>query len=716
MATVQSTERAEDFDEVQLRKLGMSRIRIFLNSFDGIIPSLAPKLLPDTAAQTAENIYLTPKRMDPWKVPLDVQATPSGNVSIYPWRRNSTTEWLSWTVDTDVVQSPVAEDAYERIYLTDGVKPQVIGWSGGAKVQKDMEQPTATAPTATSASGGVLATVLDLFKAATATLTGSLSAYGTTSAIPATLSGTPYKVSMSADQTEIYLDFSSLTLGGGANGVAIYEPDPPGASSYASTSIAISIPVPGYGTLTGSGSLSLGALGSVVISGSTLDTILKIDTGTVAHSWSINPATVGVGERHFFWAHWTTLPSSVRITIKVTYATGTELALEATKYCYYVQTLVNEWGMEGPASPVSNEVTWESGQKITLSAMGAASGSTKRRFYRSAAGTSEDHFYYVDEMAVGGAGDTYEDTKTDAELGEELPLFENPPDNLKAIVMSPNGFAAAFRGREVCFSEPWYPWSWPTEYRLTVDYDIIGLAVSGNDVYVLTKGTPYLITGYHPESLQMSRIAAPQSCVSKRSIAPLGPMICYASPDGLMGLVGGQARLLTEKFYDRAEWQALTPSGMISAVHDGQYFGFCVGGGLIFRFSEGADTCTTTDQTITAIHYDLLDDTLYIVDGGTIKSWNRGTTNMTMLWRSKEFPFPRRQNWNCGRIVADGYPLTFRIYAENVLVSTISVISETSFRIPILRQERTWSLEVESTYGVDLVAVATSMSELGVNY
>ena len=690
----------------------MSKIRIYLRTFDGIIPATAPKLLPETGAQTAQNVYLTPKRMEPWKVPLNVLAAPSGNLAIYQWRRNSTTEWLSWGVDTDVVQSPVAEDTYERIYTTDGVAPKIIGWYGGAKVVKDMSLPTATAPKATPAVAGVLEAVLTTLKSSTLSLAGVLTGMGETVSM-GTLTGTPYKVSMSSDQTKIYLDYASLDRSEAHSPVTIADPDPPlwTAVFMPHASFGISIPVAGYGTLSGSSSLSLGDLGSLVISESTLGNILSVSTGTVMYSWKGHVVPT-VGDRRYWEAHWSNLPTSFRITLTVTYPVGSEPWHKATQYCYYVQTLVNEWGMEGPASTVSNQVTWEPGQKITLSGFGSAHGSTKRRFYRSAAGTSEDHFYYVGEIAA--ATTTYDDTKTDAELGEELLLFENPPSNIAGIVMMPNGFAAAFRGREVLFSEPYYPWSWPSEYRLTVDYDIVGLGVSGNDLYVMTKGFPYVITGYHPESMNMSRIAVPQSCVSKRSIATMGSMVCYASPDGIVGLSGGQARLLTERFYDRAEWQALTPSGMISAVHDGQYFGFCAGGGVIFRFSEGADTVTTTDQTVTAIFYDLLDDTLYFVHDGMIQSWNRGATNMLMTWKSKEFASNRRIDWNCGRIVADGYvtPIVLRLYAEGVLVSTLSVTSQTSFRIPILVPQRTWSLAVDSMYGVDMIAIGTSMQEL----
>jgi hypothetical protein len=215
----------------------------------------------------------------------------------------------------------------------------------------------------------------------------------------------------------------------------------------------------------------------------------------------------------------------------------------------------------------------------------------------------------------------------------------------------------------------------------------------------------------------MAKLPVPQACVSKRSIAPLGPYIIYASPDGLVGISGGKAPLLTKRFYAREEWQALTPTNMIGASHDDRYFGFLLTGGIVFQPGEGADTLTTLTTTVTEAMYDLVDDTLYLViasGGGTysIYKWNRGATNMTMRWRGKEMVSERRQDWNSGRMEASGYPMTLRIYSQNVLADTRTVADNKSFRLPNIPPERIFSIEVEGVNAVNMMEIATSKGSI----
>ncbi len=685
--------------------------RIVFNTYDGIIPILAPKLLPQNAAQIANNVDLQSQRLEPWKVPLSIQGSP-GTTSIFPWYRNGVTSWIGWNSDVDVVRSPVAEDQWSRIYLTGDGLPKVRGWDGG-EVTKNMKQTQASAPTATPAFKGVLATLLNAFKSSTMTIIANLSAYGTNGAIDGYLQGTPSSVRMSDDYSEIYLEFSQFGQYGNDSSYTLYEPDPPVSSGVVNLSWGptIGIPTP-YGTLSGTVAMAIGTIGTASISSTTLGKVINFSQGDVSHFWSTNPVNTVPGLRHYFSIAWSAFPETVKVTVKITFTDPNfGRVSENTKYVYYVQTLVNEWGMEGPASTTSNLVQVNPGEKVTLAGFGsAASDTVTRRFYRSAAGTDSDEFYYLGEVAVGAT--SYDDTKDDAELSEILPLFENPPDNLAGLVMMPNGSAAGFVGREVLPSEPYYPWSYPTKYRIPVDYNIVGLGVAGNSLYVFTTGENYVITGDHPENYTCSKIAFPQSCSAKRSIVTYGNMVLYASPDGVCGLFGSQGKLMTEYLYKKTQWAALTPSGIIAGIYDNRYFCFHSTGCVIFRFGEGADTVTTSDEVIAGLHVDLETDSLYIILNGYIQSWNAGATNKTLVWRSKEFAVNRRTDWSSGRVVADSYPLTFRIYTENTLAATITVTSQDSFRIPILVPKRVCSIEVEGAMGIDYIGLATSMKLL----
>lgn len=95
-----------------------------VDNFSGIIPKLAPHLLPQNGAQTANNVKLYSNSLRPWKVPLDVTATlKTGTIqSIFLYEKQY---WLNWTTDVDVVRSPIGGDLYKRIYWTGDVEPRM---------------------------------------------------------------------------------------------------------------------------------------------------------------------------------------------------------------------------------------------------------------------------------------------------------------------------------------------------------------------------------------------------------------------------------------------------------------------------------------------------------------------------------------------------------------------------------------------------------------
>jgi hypothetical protein len=245
----------------------------------------------------------------------------------------------------------------------------------------------------------------------------------------------------------------------------------------------------------------------------------------------------------------------------------------------------------------------------------------------------------------------------------------------------------------------------------------VGLATNGNSIYILTEGMNYVVSGYHPESLTWAALPTSQSCISKRSIAVLGSSVIYASPDGLVGITGNQPLLLTKAFYKRENWQALSPSAMIGAVNDNIYFGFLATGAIVFRPEEGADTLSTLTIDVTAAYYDLLDDTLYLAQssgGGTysLYKWNQGASNMTMCWRGKEVTSERRLDWSAGRVEASAYPVTLRVYSQNVLAASIAVLNNKSFRLPKMTPDRVVSIDVTGINSVNMIEIATSKGAL----
>jgi hypothetical protein len=105
-----------------------------VTEFNGIAPVVAPRLLADGVAQTAENVVLNSGRAVPLRTNSQVTAGFSSGVtvlsnaartSIWRYTPESTDYWLQWDEDVDVVDGPLPKDSYDRVYLTGETYPRV---------------------------------------------------------------------------------------------------------------------------------------------------------------------------------------------------------------------------------------------------------------------------------------------------------------------------------------------------------------------------------------------------------------------------------------------------------------------------------------------------------------------------------------------------------------------------------------------------------------
>lgn len=380
----------------------------------------------------------------------------------------------------------------------------------------------------------------------------------------------------------------------------------------------------------------------------------------------------------------------------------------------YIYTYVSAWGEEGAPSPPT-KVTVTEGGSVKLSLLATAPTGNyniaAKRIYRSQQTASGSAVYeFVAEIA--DASTTFEDKLLPTELGEPLSTlsYAMPPATLTGLVGLPNGIMAGFSGHDLYFCEPNLPYAWPEKYRLTADYPIVGLGVFGSSILVCTKGSPYLVTGVHPDSMSMERIELDQACVSKRSIVSIGGGVMYASPDGLVNVGVGGSRVVTQALYTREEWQELVPETIEGYFHDGKYVALYAGGGFILNSLEDA-SLTMFDETVTAGHVDAVNDALYLVIGGDIKKFNAGA-NLTYTWRSKKFQFAASPGPGCARVDADTYPVTFNLYADGALIHSRQVLDEQVFRLPGDYRPRQIELELIGTQRIRLLAVADHPKEL----
>jgi hypothetical protein len=656
-------------------------MRIKFDKFAGIMPILDKRKLPQEAAVIANNLNLRSSRLEPLKE--TAAATLTG------WKAKAL------EAGVDVALSPVFADQYSRYYWTDGTLPlQVTGTFGTRNVK--MNAGATIAATANSPSESSLSS--------------------------ATATAIPWSGAAARNLTVTYGSLSK-----GASFILRYDGEFIAGRLFSKTNSPLNssglLTFPG---LSGSPTLPMALSATTIPLSSSGSIYAEMKVGQVivrkTQIWPPGTPPAGTWTAVFGW--------EIEVATEFKY-------VDEERSHYYIMTYVDGTGAEGPPGAVSNMVTKKTGDTATL-ALGAAPGGTitAKRIYRTAQGdrldsianymasmyagvagfdAPTDNFYFLAEVAA--ATTSYTDNKKDQDLAEALGVYGNPVDGMKGLVLFPGGFFAAFKGKDVYFSEPFLANVWPVKYVLTTEYDVVGLAVNGNDLVILTKGNPFLVTGYHPAEMRMTKLPFPQSCSSKESIVVGRGSVFYASPDGIASINGMSATLITEQFYSRVEWQALAPTGMKFAIHDDMLVVFHATGGLIYNFGQGMATMTQHSETlVNKALSDIETDKLYLGKTAGNREWEGSATNRTMTWRTRDFLMPFPTTWSAARVVAESYPTTnpieLRIYANQVLVHTHEVLSDISFRLPVLRRERSWFFEIVSTVPIDEFAIATSVREL----
>jgi hypothetical protein len=385
----------------------------------------------------------------------------------------------------------------------------------------------------------------------------------------------------------------------------------------------------------------------------------------------------------------------------------------------YVITYVSAYGEEGPPSDASDLATIDPTKSVTVDLAGSPTGSynvTLKRIYRSSTVGNQAQFQFVAEVPL--ATSSYVDEVDQADLGEVLPSegWVAPPADLKGLRMLANGAAVGFSGRTVYLSEPNMPHAWPHKY--TIDFDIVGIAVFGQTVAVLTNAYPFLLQGADPAAMTPTKLEFPQACVSKRSIVETGDGVLYASPDGYVS-IGSGVGLITATLLSRDGWQAYVPSSMECYLYNGRihvmYNTGSVRGCLVIDPTGQGAVMTTMDinaaTAVNAGYYDPARDILYLAQGGNIVRVDQGSA-LTATWRSRLYRLPWQQNMSVAQVRAASYPVTLRIYADGVLKTTKTVTSAEHFPLAGGFRALDWEFEIDTTTEVSEVNIATSVAEL----
>lgn len=282
------------------------------------------------------------------------------------------------------------------------------------------------------------------------------------------------------------------------------------------------------------------------------------------------------------------------------------------------------------------------------------SSGAKRRLYRTVTSSAGTDYYFVKEFdySVFSVADD-----AGADIGEPLPSlgWEMPPADLTCLRLHPSGALVGISGNEVCFSEPWAHYAWPTKYRVTVDYPCVGVGVFGTTVVVATAGPPYLVQGAEPLSMSPYKLDQRWPCLSKRSIVDMGYGVAYAAPQGLV-LIGSEGpKILSEPLFTFEEWRLLNPSSFNGEFFDGRYH-------ATYTDLDGESGMMVVDGSgkvryywsPTAMYSDHETGQLYLADNDGLREWNADfALRMVGDWHSKDFIVANPINLGAARIDGD---------------------------------------------------------------
>ena len=652
-----------------------------VNNFQGIRPRVTPRLLDGQQAVLAENCDLQSGAMTPIQEPSIADA-----IADYPARGLYYYEgqYLTWTNRASICRSPISDDRYRRIYTADGIRPKVLGMSGTTRKEFTLGIPRPDSPPTVQsiAKSWELprSKVFFFYEEAGGDrkdegqvdpnyVTETRYGVGVESGRPVvevrvqTIAIAPRLTASASSQLVLYIE--QVDTAGASLGYA-YTPN----SRYTLNNTLV---INGY-------TVTLNAIEVISASGLT-KTALKYDGA--------------------FWTGGTT-GSGVTTTER-----------------YYVYTYVTVFGEEGPPSPVSKLLSISSDQNASVggfSTLPEYDNIEYIRIYRTVSGTAGVTTYrYVADVGIGYG--TFTDQRGDTNTGEELAStgWDPPPSDLVGIRMHPGGFMvgyAASTPRTIRFSVPNHPHAWRAADTLTTDYDIVGFGISGNSIVVCTEGPPYLLTGSSPDSMSKITIPVPQSCTSGAGIVEHESLVIYPSPDGLVAVDGGSARLITSEYYSREQWQELRPETMLGGIYDNRYHGFAEGGNIVFGLTEGKSAITTTTLPATAIYNDPERDLLVLASGAQILTWRTGTARMTARWRGRLIDLQHPWNYSVARVTAAGYPLKLLLYMDGQMVYEETIEDDIAFRLPVFGDAKNWQMEIQAAHTVYEVILSTSMTEL----
>ena len=699
----------------------MSVIRI--GGFQGELPRIHPRLLPQSMAQTAINCVVDTGALESINDLLNIQ--PTTLVSPVSLHRYSASVWLESTTDTDWVRYPVANDALGRLIFSDPSANELrmtdgtlVGPGGYPANWYRLDVPPPTQGFAVTLQG--TADDLDEIPETryyVCTFVNSWGAEGPPSppsnevewrtgqtvlisALPAVPTG-----SYNITHRRIY------RINTGSTGTTNYQFVTEVSIAQALKSVlTITQANPVVVTTTAAHGLTEGQ--EVIFSGLGSETPTK----PILDISKTNPAQVLVTNHGWSTGNY----------VEFTDLGGVNGMDELNNVRAQI-TLVDSdrFNLDGIDASAYTDWTGAGGQVTQTHGMDELNGNSYQVAVIDATsvallGVDSTGFYeYYDEGFMSQvAGTSYTDTIPSASLAEVLPteLYDPPNNATVGLVSHPSGFLAGFYGNTLTLSETGAPHAWPIDYRLATSHDIVGLGVFGNTIAVMTKGWPYLAVGSDPSAISMVELEIEQACVSKKGIVDFGSAIAYPSPDGLIVLSNNGATNASSGIFTRDQLQELVPTSFRAFNWEQQYLCFYDTGsvqrGFIIDPFDAESGVRYVEKHITGGYKDREEDLLYFINDDQIETWDQSPTKLQYTWKSKPTYTPHAVNMAAAKVIADTYPVTVEFFVDDVRRHTRSATSLEAFRLPGGFKGEKFEVVLKGTRKVSEVIMATTMTEL----
>lgn len=668
-----------------------------IQNFGGLVPRIAPELLPDAGAQRATNVKLSSGDLVPYRNPKKLLALNGyAAQTVFPIIHEGVYYWLMWDKDVNVVRAAAANVVNSRVYFTGDGAPkatdvnratfyQKVSLNAGVTLEashyeKTLEatQPvTVTVPAASALGAGFAVCVknastnavsisgaynMSLPVGARVVLKSDGAAWTTRQRAQFPLDWFDLGVAKPATKPTISYPATALTNNGtvtkAMDGTVVevsgtgsqYDYEIPGQVNADGTPVKVKV------TANRITFEACSTLGNQFF-------ILLRNTGTVDCLIDPNGDEAVNSGKHAL------LKSGESVVVQ---CNGTSVYTTTTGvYVAYVYTYIDEWGQESPPSDATDLLYYTSGLKMKVAGLPSTPPVSharikKYRLYRSVSSTRGTDYLLVKEIDIAAGTNEFLDTVKTPDLKEMLDTkdFDKPDEAMQGVVNMAGGISVGFVGNELCFSEPFAPYAWPKKYRkYAVESPIVAIGAVGNSVIVTTQTIPYVATGNHPSSVTLLPLDTPYPCLSKRGMVDTGQGIMYPSYDGLVNVVGISSKVATAELMTKDEWDYYDPTTMNAVFYRGQYCGFFTdkgkrSGALVIQPSEdGIPLMADTTAFGTAVYADPRTGELYFVADGSLWQWDSATSYSFVDWQSKEMVMTKPVNFGAAQIRAD-FPST----------------------------------------------------------